>query len=152
MEKAANLHMQAQQLISNYEETLETLEKWQEFTDDQIDAMLWSEAELWQILDALILMKVDEARRIKIAKKEEAKCMIFIKRIMNRLKVDERKSPDWKATWKVEYRREYKDVENKTVPLEYMWPVRWTINSAVQKWIKVEWIEVFEWHLAVQVR
>lgn len=152
MTNPANLTAQAQQLVNAYDDAVELLEKWQELTDEQIDAMLWSEADLWKMLDWLILMKKIQADRRKIAEKEEEKCMTFITRIMKRLEVEDRSCEDWKASWKIVYRREYRDKEKKTVPLEYMWPVRWTINSAVQKWIKVEWIEVFEWNLAVQVR
>ena len=146
----AELMTQAQQLVKAYDEAVESLEKWQEISDEQIDALIWTESDMWNMISALILMKKTHANRRLIAEKEEEKCMIFVKRLMKKLKVEDRVCDDWKATWKKTRRRQYTDIDQ--VPKEFLAPVRWSINSQIQKDVKIPWTQIVEWYLAITVK
>lgn len=146
----AELMLQAQQLVKAYDEAVELLEKWQEITDEQIDAIIGTESDMWNMISALILMKKTQANRRLIAEKEEEKCMVFIKRLMKKLKVEDWICDDWKAVWKKTRRREYTDIEQ--IPTEFKAPVRWSINAQIQKDVKIPWTQIVEWYLAVTVR
>lgn len=150
MTNPTDLTIKAQKLVNAYDDAVEMLEKWKDLTDEQIDAIIWTESDMWSMISALILMKKTHAERRKIAEKEEEKCMKFIARMMKRLKVEDRVCEDWKAVWKKTRRREYTDLEK--IPAELLAPVWWKINSLIQQDEKVPWVEVVEWYLAVQVR
>jgi len=147
----------AMRILMQYDEAKEELEKGEELTDDQIDKFIWSEEQMWNVLSALITMKKIQANRRLIAEKEEEKIMVFVKRIMNRLDLKEWSAEDWKAKWKVHYRREYADKETfKWIPKKFFRPNYQAINKMIQEkakeWKQMKWIIMHEWNLSVSIR
>ena len=139
----------ARELVNKYDEINESLEKKQEMSDEMIDEILWAEAESSEVLHSLLLAKKIQAERRLIAEKEEKKIMAMINRIMVRTRQDNFECEDGKIKSKVVYR--FDIVDEDKVPQDMKAPVWQKINSLIQKWEDVPWVEKWDWYLSSRI-
>lgn len=139
----------AKELVIKYDEINSALEKWLEMTDEMIDEILWAESESNNMLHALLLAKKIQAERRKIAEKEESKIMAMINRIMVRSRQNNYECEDGKIKSAVVYR--FNIVDESEIPQELKAPVWQKVNSLIQKWESVPWVEKLDGYLSSRV-
>ena len=139
----------ARELVNKYDEINESLQKKQEMTDEMIDEILWAEAESSEVLHSLLLAKKIQAERRLVAEKEEKKIVAMINRIMVRTRQETYECEDGKIKSKVVYR--FDIVDESQVPQDMKAPVWQKINSLIQNWEDVPWVQKWDWYLSSRI-
>lgn len=142
-----NLINQSAELIKKYDAIIADGVK--DLTDEQIDEVIWSQSDMSELLDGLVLRRKINTERRLIATKEEEKCDKFIYRIMERLGLELHESKDGKVSRSVQRRFE---TDLTLLPDEYKMAVWAKIHSMVSKKIAVPWVTPLEWHHKYSVR
>ena len=140
MNKQNTLLNNAQFLVDKYNELSDNLTE--TITDEAIDSILWTEEELLQAIDALVLYNRINAERRLRAEKEEDKSKKMVNRIMKKLWLDSYSSEDGSIKKKVSWQFQ-SDLEK--LPESFKMASWQAINSVVSKWGEIPWVHVIGW-------
>lgn len=118
-------------------------------TDEEIDKIIDLQWEMIEQLDALSTYKKMKADIRLKAQKEEKEAEILIRRLMQRLDLQEHDNEYCKIKTKVSYKYE---IDEAKLPKDLYSPNHAKIRAMVNKWESIEGVQPWQWYLQVSVR
>ena len=118
-------------------------------TDEEIDKIIDLQWEMIEQLDALSIYKKMKADIRLKAQKQEKEAEILIRRLMQRLDLQEHDNEYCKIKTKVSYKYE---IDETKLPKDLYSPNHAKITAMVNKWEDIEGVQPWQWYLQVSIR
>lgn len=118
-------------------------------TDEEIDKLIDMQWDMTKQLDVLIAHAKQQAEIRKKATKEEEEAKVMIRRIMERLELNDFDNEYWKVRTSTSYKY---DVDLDNLDTEYLWPNHAKIRAKINKNEKIKWVQATNGYTVVNIK
>lgn len=118
-------------------------------TDEEIDKLIDMQWDMTKQLDVLIAHAKQQAEIRKKATKEEEEAKVMIRRIMERLELNDFDNEYWKVRTSTSYKY---DLDLDNLDTEYLWPNHAKIRAKINKNEKIKGVQATHGYTVVNIK